>query len=369
MANEVHLAILELGTKVWNEWREENPDVRPDLSGATLIKADLHRSNLRSTSLNRATLNGADLNWADLNESDLNRATLRGTILHHANLYNVSVLSADFSGANLRHANLKGANLSHANLFRADVCSTNLRGANLKGADFYRASLGWTILANVDLSEAKGLEKIRHRGPSTIGVDTIYASRGKIPESFLRGAGVPENFITYMHSLTGEAFKFYSCFICHSSKDKEFVERLYADLQSNSVRCWYAPRDMQIGAPILNEIDDAIRLHDKLLLILSENSVSSRWVEHEVLSATTKEYQQGQESRMLFPIRLDNVVMDTDVTWAKSLRDKRHIADFTQWKDHDSYRAAFDRLLRDLKGTGVSETSPTETIDPAQAID
>jgi hypothetical protein len=26
-----------------------------------------------------------------------------------------------------------------------------------------------------------------------------------------------------------------------------------------------------------------------------------------------------------------------------------HVGDFTSWKDHDSYRQAFDRLLRDLK--------------------
>ena len=104
---------------------------------------------------------------------------------------------------------------------------------------------------------------------------------------------------------------------------------------------WYAPHHMEIGAPILNEIDSAIRLHDKLLLILSENSVGSRWVEHEVLSATTKEYQQERDTRTLFPIRLDGAVMDTDVSWAQTLKDTRHIADFTQWKDHDAYKKAF----------------------------
>jgi hypothetical protein len=35
MANAEQLAILKQGVKVWNEWREKNKDVRPDLgSGA-----------------------------------------------------------------------------------------------------------------------------------------------------------------------------------------------------------------------------------------------------------------------------------------------------------------------------------------------
>ncbi len=176
-------------------------------------------------------------------------------------------------------------------------------------------------------------------------------SGGKIPEVFLRGAGVPDYFITFfiifMQSLTAEAIKFYSCFIFHSSKDQEFVERLYADLQSKGVRCWYAPEDLKIGEPFLLGIEQGIRLHDKLLLILSENSVNSGWVQQEVLSAMAKE--QGKAPWVLFPVRLDDAVMDTNVPWANMIRQSRHIGDFTHWKDHDSYRKAFDRLLRDLK--------------------
>lgn len=54
--------------------------------------------------------------------------------------------------------------------------------------------MGRTFLADVDLTDAKGLEIVRHVEPSSIGVDTIFRSKGKIPEPFLRGAGVPEEF-------------------------------------------------------------------------------------------------------------------------------------------------------------------------------
>ncbi len=60
---------------------------------------------------------------------------------------------------------------------------------------------GGTIFAAIDLSAAKGLETVVHRKPSTIGIDTIYKSRGRIPEVFLRGCGVPDDFIAYIGSM------------------------------------------------------------------------------------------------------------------------------------------------------------------------
>ena len=55
---------------------------------------------------------------------------------------------------------------------------------------------------------------------------------------------------------------------------------------------------------------------------------------------------------MLFPVRLDDAVVDTDAAWTASIRRQPHIGDFTKWKDHDSYQEAFDRLLKDLKAEG-----------------
>jgi len=60
---------------------------------------------------------------------------------------------------------------------------------------------------------------VNHRFPSTIGIDTLFNSKGRIPESFLRGAGVPEILITYLPSMLGQAIQYYSCFISYSAKD------------------------------------------------------------------------------------------------------------------------------------------------------
>jgi TIR domain-containing protein len=50
------------------------------------------------------------------------------------------------------------------------------------------------------------------------------------------------------------------------------------------------------------EIDEAIRLHDRLLLILSGHSMSSEWVNTEIAKARKREVKEGK--RVLFPVRL-----------------------------------------------------------------
>ena len=41
MANKKHVARLKQGVEAWNQWRRENPKIRPDLSRAGLIRASL----------------------------------------------------------------------------------------------------------------------------------------------------------------------------------------------------------------------------------------------------------------------------------------------------------------------------------------
>jgi hypothetical protein len=87
-------------------------------------------------------------------------------------------------------------------------------------------------------------------------------------------------------------------------------------------------------------------LRDKVVLILSEHSIGSDWVEDEVKTAYEEERRRKQT--MLFPIRLDDAVMETGEAWAAKLRADRNIGDFLQWKNHDAYQECFKRVLRDL---------------------
>ncbi len=145
---------------------------------------------------------------------------------------------------------------------------------------------------------------------------------------------------------------FYSCFISYSAKDAEFAEKLRADLRMHGVRCFYAPEDMKIGDEFQQRIGEAIRQHDKLLLIFSQWSVRSNWVQCEVEAAIDRETRQRR--RLLFPIRLDQTVMRTQREWAAMVRRRCHIGDFSNWRDPDAYERGFQRLLRDLNARDQS---------------
>ncbi len=356
MANEEQLAILKQGVDAWNKWRRQYPDVDSDLSEEDLREANLSKANLSGTRLQGICLSGANLTGANLGRANLFLANLSGADLSGADLS-----QAELDMANLSKANLSMAHLIRAHLYRADLSEADLSRADLGGADLgvaglreinlSGARLSDTIFASNDLSMVKGLTEVRHESPSTIGIDTIYKSKGNIPEVFLRGCGVPDDMIEFVRAIRGKPIQFYSCFISYSTQDQDFADRLYADLQSNGVRCWFAPHDMKIGDEIRDRIEHEIRVYDKLLLVLSERSIASDWVESEVEAALEKE--RAQKRPVLFPLRIDDAVMTTDKGWAAKFRRARHIGDMRQWKDHDNYKAGFDRLLRDLKAEPV----------------
>ena len=334
------------GIAEWNA-RRATGEAIPDLSGANLDGAALRGANLAEAYLSRAKIGIADLAGASLIRADLSGANLAGTSLNSADLGGANLSGAYFGGASLNGAKLGGANLG---------------GADLGGADLSGAFCHMTLFADVDLSKTKGLDSVRHSYRSTIGVDTIFRSSGNIPEAFLRGCGVPDALIKYLPSLINSIspIQFYSCFISYSAKDQKFAERLYNDLQGKGIRCWYAPEDLKIGEKFRVDIDESIRVHDKLLLVLSKNSVQSQWVEKEVETAMEKE--RKQDRTVLFPIRLDDAIMKIESGWPADIRRSRNIGEFHRWKQHDAYQKAFDRLLRDLKRVDepASATAPTK---------
>ena len=336
MTNAEYLEILSQGVGNWNAWRTGNPRSFPVLSRRDLHGLDLSKAAFSVTDLRYAKLDSARLHRADLTAANLSHASLNGAIL----------ADADLVGTNLSYATLQGAVLVGANLSGATVIGTDFRNA-LIGSDF----------GNLDLSEAIGLDDVYHEAPSTIGIDTIYKSKGRIPGSFLRGCGVPEGFIMQISSLIDaeEGIQFYSCFISYSTKDKEFADHLHKQMQKAHLRVWYAPQDIQGGKKVHEQIDTAIRIFDKLLIVLSEESLQSEWVMTELRKARKAERQTGK--RKLFPVRLvdmnrlqswECIDPDTGEDLAVEVR-QYFIPDFSNWKDHDQFEVAFSRLLKDLR--------------------
>jgi uncharacterized protein YjbI with pentapeptide repeats len=185
MANDEHVAILKRGVAAWNAWRNENPDICPDLRGADLTRSvaqetqidamdhlpgtwmDFFRQvrgaalglNLSKADLRQADLSFANLSKADLSEANLQAACATGANLFRAVFYDANLMEADLCCANLQEAILPQASLVEARLYKANLSKAKLLQANLMMANLNKAVLAGADLAganllNVNLSEA-----------------------------------------------------------------------------------------------------------------------------------------------------------------------------------------------------------------------
>lgn len=136
MADRNHLLVLGRGVKVWNRWRKERTEIKPDLKRASMREAALLKAMLKGAHLMESDLRGANLFRADLREADLCGADLR-----EADLSEVV-----FHGADFWTANLEGADLRNANLRK----SVNLTVEQLSTArTLYRAKLDLDLLVRL----------------------------------------------------------------------------------------------------------------------------------------------------------------------------------------------------------------------------
>lgn len=318
---------IAAGVSAWNVWRRANPAERIDLAGAVLhqTRAPWEPGQLIQLDLEGINLRGANLDYAVINGGNLRRADLSSATLRNANLRR-----ADMSGANLRAATLAGTNLTLA----------TLRDANVTEALFWE-----TVLARTDLRDVIGLDAARHGGPSVLDHRTIQRS-GALPDRFFRGVGLSDALIRFFLGRAGGDGVYADCFISHSSSDQKFVEKLYTDLQQRGVRCWYAPKNLPIGAKTRQALDDAIRSNERLVVVLSRESIGSAWVEKEV--ETAFEEERLRNCTVLLPVRIDDSVMTSRTAWASDLR-TRNIGNFSLWQsDLQAYRDSLKQLLAAL---------------------
>jgi hypothetical protein len=375
MADESHLSLLKQGANAWNEWRHEHRRDQADLSeadlhGANLSKADLNWANLSKANLSEADLRRANLYKADLSGADLRRSNLSGADLRGADLGRADLSGADFSRANLSRADLSMAYLIGANLSGANLTGATLRNACLDGANFERATVSHTIFASVDLSSCTGLDSANHVGPSTMGIDSIILSKGRIPKIFLRGVGLPDEWIDYIPSLVGDGIQFFSCFISYSSLDKPFATRLHDALQSKGIRCWLDEKQLLPGDDISRELERGIHLWDKFLLCASKNSLTSWWVEDEIKTTLEKERalrnERGKPVHKLIPLDLDGYMFNGqwDLGVLATEIKSRVVANFRDWeKPSSTFDKQVDRVIRALRADeGAREPPPPSRL-------
>lgn len=398
MANPQHLEIVKAGAKAIRAWRQETPNVALNLFAADLAKIDLRGVNLTEADLTNADLGWADLTGALLSQAKLNNARLSGARLNQARLIGASLHQADMRHANLTKANLRYADLRGANLNDANLTGIKLRGANLQGADLSESNLtwaklidanlnetdlrdaqcGWTVFADVDLSTARGLDTVLHRGPSSVGVDSLTKSNGRIAPEFLRGCGLfpwqiaqsrlgdPALSADEIRELQDEvtqqrigAASFRGgVFIAHSVNDAEFVDKLYQRLRDAGISVWLDGHETETSPlqkrPVQKQISAAIHDADSVILVLSAASSENDWVEHELEGARRRELSAQRD--LLCPVALDDSwkARLIDTSWKAKLEDvlwrhnkTKNVMDFSGWRT-DDFEKLFPVLLENL---------------------
>jgi hypothetical protein len=131
--------------------------------------------------------------------------------------------SAALSGAFLNEANLGGAALSSTNLSGAFLNKANLSSTKLNGAFLSGTPLWGTVFAYLDLRKTKGLLDIVHNAPSRIELYMVQLSQDGSAFHFLRGAGVPDEWIDDYRAHMMRPIQYHSLFIYYSSKDNIFT--------------------------------------------------------------------------------------------------------------------------------------------------
>jgi uncharacterized protein YjbI with pentapeptide repeats len=323
MANPEHLKILKQGVAAWNRWRKKDNAV-PDLSDANLLDFELEEINFEGT-------------------------RLLGVMFHAAKLKRASFVGAKLVGSSFAAANLSNADFSHAQL---DYVS--FLAAYMVSAKFFKSKLGYTSFANTNLQDATGLETCLHLAPSSIDFNTFKRS-GVLPTKFLQGCGLPDKFIKSIPSYLDQANKLPSCVISYSTKDEEFAQKLHARMIDANIQVWFAPEDLQGGRKLHEQLFEAIQIHDRLLIVLSEHSIQSEWVMTEIRKA--REVEKREKRRKLFPIRLTDfetlgkwTCFDADSGKDLAMEVREYfIPDFSNWKKHDAFESAFARLKKDLE--------------------
>ena len=139
MANSEHLKLLKESVANWNLWRQEYPEIRPDLHDAPLASLDLRGANLAAADLGGANLSKANLAGANLSEADLRSADLRGADLIRANLTGVNfskstidifTIYRDVQGCDIGVNGLYSSLTDSAALLRIDPPGNSMQGAN-----------------------------------------------------------------------------------------------------------------------------------------------------------------------------------------------------------------------------------------------
>lgn len=309
MADQRHLAKLKEGVRNWNEWRQANPNVRPNLAGADLTRFDLAGANLAKSNLSNSNLASLSLARSNLSDAILAGANLAGTVLRQA----------DFTGADLTRAH------------------------------FDRAEFSATLLIGTCLLGAKGLGRAIYLSTSHIDHRALERS-GSIPEILLLGCGFSDfDLQAYRGRLADSNREGYlTCFLSHASRDTKLARAIYHGLTARGVDCFFDEANVQVGNNLVRTILPEIEKRDRLIVLVTSAVMTRPWVEEEVSRAKQIAINRGNHD-MILPVLVGRIPPEVKSWWAKLVTESISYIHLAKRSDQLQIDQAVEKLLCALR--------------------
>lgn len=137
-------------------------------------------------------------------------------------------------------------------------------------------------------------------------------------------------------------------FISHSSQDKWFADKIVTLLDQLGVSVWYDKIDLYIGDNLLQKIHAGLQESSHLIVILSRQSIVSKWVKEELESFYT-DFVLGGKAK-IYPLLLEDVWEATPAFLKKLV-----YADFRNSTPDSLNPAGIAEIEKEFRGVPVSE--------------
>jgi len=145
-------------------------------------------------------------------------------------------------------------------------------------------------------------------------------------------------------------------FLSYSSEDKTVADAVCAGLETQGIRCWLAPRDVEPGQDWAATIVDAIEHCRVFVIILSTGSNKSSQVLREVERAVNA-------GKIVIPFRIEDLVPSKSLGYFLSVSHWFDAITEPLEKHIDNLANTIQNLLNEAGVEATSQTTPISGID------
>ena len=151
-------------------------------------------------------------------------------------------------------------------------------------------------------------------------------------------------------------------FISYSHKNINAAQAICHELEDKGIKCWMAPRDIPVGAKYASVISKAI-VHSKIVvLVFSDYSARSPWVESEINIAFSNR-------KTIIPYKIDKTNYEEFDEFYLMLNNRHWIEAYPDYKTRfkELVTIVAQTLGRDISTPKPAEATPTPTPTPTPA--